>query len=96
MKYKYKRGGYRGAIERVEITRESEKCVWEKTPRGECRHNKRSRSEIYYDTWEDAHADLLKHTISVFEHAKQRVTIAQETLDEVRAMENPGHMKATP
>ena len=89
MKYKYKRGGYREAIERVEITRESEKCVWEKVRSGEHRHMKRSRSEIYYDTWEDAHADLLKHTISVFEHAKQRVIIAQETLDEVKAIKNP-------
>jgi len=89
MRYKYKRGGYREAIERVEITRESEKCVWEKVPRGEHRHNKHSRSEIYYDTWEEAYVALLEQTTSMFEHAKQRVIIAQETLDEVRAMQKP-------
>lgn len=89
MKYKYKRGGYREAIERVEITRETEKCVWEKVPAGERRHKKHSRSEIYYDTWEEAHADLLGHVNSKLEYAKRSVQATQETLDEVKAMKNP-------
>ena len=89
MKYKYKRGGYREAIERVEITRETEKCVWEKTLRGERCHKKRSRSEIYFDTWEDAHRDLFEQITSKVEYAKMSVIAAQETLDEVKAMKNP-------
>ena len=89
MKYKYKRGGFSEAIERVEITRESEKCVWEKTRNGECRHKKYSRSEIYYDSWDEAHKDLLDHTKAILEREKRSVMAAQETLDEVKAMQDP-------
>ncbi len=89
MKYKYKRGGYREAIEKVEITRESKKCVWEKTLHGERCHKKQSRSEIYYDTWEDAHKCLLSHAESMLNNAKSNVRFAMEKLDEIQAMNNP-------
>ncbi len=95
--YKYKRGGYalcKEAIERVEITRESEKCVWEKTQHGEYLHKKHSRSETYYDSWDEAHEDLLKHVESILEREKDSVIAAQEILNEVKAMQNPELLEA--
>jgi len=92
MAIKYKARVYRNpdrkfdcgsTIEAVNIERESDKSVW---IRGE-RHIKRSDFwPSYFDSFEEAQADLIKHQQKRIESLEERLTKAREVLDEIKRL----------
>ena len=90
---------YHAKIERVECTRETDKAVWvlehpwtleglTKTPI-ERRRAKQSDSDNYHDTWEDAHAYLLKMAEYSLARARVRLADAQGALGNVKGLRKP-------
>lgn len=80
-------------IERVECTRETDKCVWVledwfgKTR--ESRHAKESGSEVFHDTWEAAHAWLLERAENALHHARAQLAQAQGNHGNVVGLRKP-------
>lgn len=85
MMYKYRRG-YADKIERVEITRETDKSVWLKVPRGERKAKKLSRYEVYYDTFEEAKECLIASIKNKIRQAEIKIEFATEELKETEAL----------
>ena len=88
---KYKvRGRYKEArIEEVQALRETEKCVYLPSNRRghtEEREAKVSEWHEYYDTWEDAHAALVKDAEQRLGNARRTLDLAQSHAGNVRGM----------
>lgn len=90
MMYKYLVGGYREPIEKVEITRESDKSVWIKlSDDRERQEKKRSRNGDYHDTWQEAHKDLLDLARRKIERSIQSIKDARDELNEIINLKEP-------
>lgn len=93
-------------IKRVECTRETEKAVWvleypwtldgdcKKKPPKECRRNKYSTTENYFDTWEDAHAFLLAEAESRAQGVRVELQRAISYLGSVKGMKKPDDLQS--
>jgi hypothetical protein len=92
---KFKTGGINGGIERVEVIRETEACVyvptqgWSRTGKGERREAKRSDWTQYHDTWADAHAYLMGKAQSCVDSARRELEQANGRLGNVKGMKPP-------
>lgn len=85
---KYRTGGtywLRAKIEEVEIEKETESSVWVKGRR----NIKFSRLEVYHDTWEKAHAYLLRIAEEQTAQARRRLEEANGALGNVKGMKKP-------
>lgn len=85
VKYKYRRG-FSNEIEKVEITRETEKSIWLKVLSGERKAKKLSRYEVYYDTFEEAKECLIKSIKNNIEQAEIKIESELEELKEAEAL----------
>lgn len=85
MKYKYRRG-LGDKIERVEITRETDKSVWLKVPSGERKAKKLSRYEVYHDTFQAAKESLIKSIKNKISQAEMKIKYRLEELKEAEAL----------
>jgi hypothetical protein len=90
---KYKTDRYAPTkIEVVEVLRETEKTVYRASVcigRPEYREAKKTEYHQYHDTWEAAHAHLLKRATTVLENARAGLALAQGTLGNVKGMKPP-------
>lgn len=86
------RTGLSAKIERIEVERETESCVWF-TPRwssgGPVKHLKRTSYENYFDTWREAHAHLLAHATASLECARLHLAEAQVRHGNIVGMKPP-------
>lgn len=93
---KFKTGGYRETIERVECVRETEKSVYtlhvnyygiEATE--PTRNDKFSGHTQYHDSWADAHAYLLKEAEAKVAACRRSLESANDKLDIIKRMKPP-------
>lgn len=72
--------GWQQTIEKVEVERETEKCVWVKRwgSQTASRRNKMSDYECYFDSFDEAKAYLV-------DAAKRKVTAAEARLQSLKA-----------
>lgn len=91
-------------IERVECVRETDKQVvileypWgnnKKQPQ-ERRHLKESGYEQFHDSWEEAHAYLMKQAEEKLLSARRSLQRAQDELGNVKGMRKPPETKPDP
>ena len=80
---KYKTGGWKTLIEQVEVLRETKKCVFLNSYRGESRVNKNSSYENYFDTWQEAYDYIHRQAINALSMKKTALTKAEEKLKEI-------------
>jgi hypothetical protein len=76
-------------IDRVECTRETNRCVWiaYKAFKGEMRHLKKSVHQAYHDTWEDAHSYLIEQAKFKIQEQQKYIHQLQDYYDKVVKME---------
>ena len=92
---KYKTSYNATGIERVEVLRETEACVylptagWSKNKAGERREAKASDYAQYHSTWSDAHNYLIRRAESAVKSARRNLEIANGTLGNVNGMKPP-------
>jgi hypothetical protein len=84
IKYKTKGWG-KGQIEMVEVDRETDSSVFIDG----YRRAKRSSYDNFFDTWEDAHAYLLKKAENSASYARRNLEIANGELGNIRGLKNP-------
>ena len=90
MMYKYLVGGHREQIEKVEITRESDKSIWIKVSDDkERQEKKRSRNGDYYDTWQEAHKDLIDFARRKVERSIQSIKDSRDELNGIINLKEP-------
>ena len=80
-------------IHRIECLSETEKTVMlpSQSSRGKPRReNKVTDYHQYFDSWDEAHAELLARLEGEAEGARIRITRVNASLDRVRAMTEPG------
>ncbi|MEA3225069.1 MAG: hypothetical protein U9Q07_03900 [Planctomycetota bacterium] len=85
---------WRFEIERVEVVRETDKCVfvastYRHDKSGERRHAKVSQDEQYFDTWTEAKDHLLEKAREDVERAHARLVEKQDTLQSVESLVKP-------
>jgi hypothetical protein len=81
IKYKACAGSY-PTIEKIEITRETVKCVWIKTTgwKGELQEEKLLKENSWrpiFDTWELAHNHIVSKAIESMESAQKKLQYAE-------------------
>ena len=90
IKYKVRLGRYpQPEIQAVECERETDSSVWVKYAFwGDKlrRHAKRSDTENYFDTWEEAHAALLDAARRSLANAKHALKLAKDRYDYISDM----------
>lgn len=80
--FKFVTGGFKDAIEKVAVERETEQCVWvysdfwKKTER----LKKDSQHRKFFDTWKEAHDHLVAKATQRLENAKSEVETAEKLL----------------
>ena len=80
---KYVTGSYSfraDLIEPVEIERETKKCVWVKGRRS----SKKSGSEVYHDTWYDAHNYLFSKAQRKLDRASRGLQFATANVEKIK------------
>lgn len=83
---KFRTGGWGNKlIESVEIDRETETSIFI----GKTRNAKRSSWCSYFDTWEDAHAYLLKKAENAVASARRQLEEANGKLGNIRGLKKP-------
>ena len=92
MRKQYKVGGWRTEeeIEVCTIVRETDKCVWIKEDGyNERRELKKSRSGIFFDTWEEAHRHIVANAVDKIERCQQSLLDAENNLVRASNLKNP-------
>lgn len=84
------RTGWRNEIERIECTKETDKCVWV-TRWGDkpSRCDKNSKHEQYHDTWDAAHSYLEDRATNKVLSARRSLELANSFLGNVKGMRKP-------
>ena len=83
-------GSWSNEIEEVEITRETDKCVFYKGCNGEeIKEHKRTGYRNYFDSWMEAYGYLLERETDNVNKALKNLKKAQEKLKIVQAMKEP-------
>lgn len=91
---KWKTGGHRHLIEKVEVVRETEKQVVLLVSRLysapiERKEKKESTNVQYHDTWEAAHAYLMDNAQRAVESARRSLECAKGTLGNIKGLKKP-------
>jgi hypothetical protein len=92
---KYRTDHFADKIEKVEVLRETDACVYvpatgyRKSGSGERRESKLSDYAQYHDTWADAHAYLLQKAERVVKSARQQLEAANGKLGNIKGMRPP-------
>jgi hypothetical protein len=90
IKYEACSGSY-PTIERIEVTRETEKCVWIRVFgwEDESREEKRLKVNSWrpvFDTWEQAHNWIITKAIEKIEDAQRQLMYAEADYEKVKKM----------
>lgn len=88
---KWRTGRSNASIEKVECTRETEKCVWLTRWEG-CKPSRMDKRSTYYnfhDSWEDAKAFLLEDAQRRVESARRSLEFANSFLGNVKGLRKP-------
>jgi hypothetical protein len=90
VKYEVKTFG-KDRIVQVKCVKETEKTLWVETEnwRGRKNVSMRRKDPDFYDTWEEAHAELLKRAEANLNHARLALQRAQGEYGNVKGMANP-------
>ncbi len=93
------RTSWSGEIRRIECVRETDQYIWYVTDlynsnRGQplkkpCREKKTADRQQYHNTWEEAHAYLLKSARDSIERATSRLRTAEAYYEQVWSMKKP-------
>lgn len=99
-RYKIERKWIRAKIEEVEVSRETEKCVFiaGKDVRGrpaDHRENKVSEYYEFHETWEAAHTRLMEIANANVLSARRRLEEANSTLGNIKGMKCPQPSQST-
>lgn len=94
---KYKTGWSKDKIEKVEVIRETEACVFLPTIRAatrkdgkvERREAKRGEFACYHDTWESAKAFCMEAAESNVRSARRSLELANAKLGNIKGMKGP-------
>ena len=76
--------GYREAIHKVQIEKETEASIWIDGRR----RGKSSEYSSYFDTWDQAHAYLIKKADGNLHRAKVSLALAQKAYNKTKEMSN--------
>lgn len=76
-------------IEEVECVRETEKFVFFDDEMGKYRLAKRSRYEVFHDTWDDAKEHLLEKSRRLLNEARAKARALETKVMQISAMERP-------
>jgi hypothetical protein len=86
-KYRIKNRWETAEIEEIEVARETAQSVFVLRSDGsECRSAKVSEWHQYHDTWESAHAELVRKANSKIEHATRELQRANDFFRSVNTM----------
>ena len=95
--WKTERGG--SSIERVECTRVTSASVWfmkrqfviggAEPPPVETKAARRGDRVAYYDTWEDAHMNLMEHAALVVQSKRRQLELANSHHGNVKGLRKP-------
>jgi hypothetical protein len=80
------RWGVKARITPVEIEKETSTSVW---PVGQGRRAKVSDSDIFHDTWEDAHTYLMESADNHVHNAQMQLERAKGAQGNVKGMKKP-------
>ena len=86
---KYRTSGWGSLIEKVEVTKETDKSVW----LGVRREAKVSEYQCYFDTWDQAKAHVVSKAEAKLKAAKSRFDSARSHLERVKSMKKPQEEK---
>jgi hypothetical protein len=92
---KFRTGYGADRIERVEVLRETSACVYlprnatRGNPKGEQREAKLSEFAQYHDTWNAAHAYLIRKAEGDVDMARGRLEVARGKLGNIKGMKPP-------
>ena len=87
---KYRIGKFGIEIERHEVIRETDKCVFLPGLGGrERKENKESEYGKWFDTWAEAYSHLLSRVDKNYDRAGRNLVACRSELETVKAMVNP-------
>lgn len=75
-------------IEKVQVVRETDACVYLPRPSGEQRALKKTTYEGYFDTWQEAKTYLVEGITKDLDIAERRFEYQKKKLERVLAMQN--------